>query len=383
MFIFDERNSNNRMPQNKNALVRYKILDELLSNPSRRYTRKDLYNIVLQRLKSIDDEATLTKRTIEKDLYDLQDRPFEMEIIEEGGYGEKFVRYADQSQSLFSKPLSDDEKVLLREVLNTLGQFDGLDSFDWLQALQERLNDPDSLLGFPQGYPSEHGKIISFSKNPYLNNLSEEGPRPIANALSSLFSAISSQTTVTVYYKKFNEDEIKTFVVFPYLLKQYNDRWYLICALFNADPNFIMNLPLDRMLRVEMVPQIPFQPCAVDLEDRFSRIVGVTYRYDREEIPIVFAVSTDKAPYIKTKPIHETQREFIETEQKEWKQRYPMLDNYRFFEIECIPNNELMSLFFSFDKDIIVISPKEIRDEITEELDKQFSTYKRVFLNDV
>ncbi|MBO5632472.1 MAG: WYL domain-containing protein, partial [Aeriscardovia sp.] len=100
--------------------------------------------------------------------------------------------------------------------------------------------------------------------------------------------------------------------------------------------------------------------------------------YDREEIPIVFAVSNNKAPYIKTKPIHETQREFIETEQKEWKQRYPMLDNYRFFEIECIPNNELMSILFSFDKDIIVISPKEIRNAISNELREQIDLYSSI-----
>lgn len=364
------------MPQNKNALTRYKILDELLSDTTRRYTRKDLYNAVLQKLKSIDDKATLTKRTIEKDLYDLQERPFEMEIIETEGAGGKYLKYADQSRSLFSKPLSEDEKVLLREILNTLGQFEGLDSFDWLQALQEKLNDPDSILSFSNGYPAEKGKIISFSKNPYLNNLSEEGPRPIANALSLLFSAISSHTTVTIDYRKFNDAEISTFIVYPYLLKQFNDRWYLICSLFNGDPEFIMNLPLDRMMRVETAPQIPFLPCKVDLEDRFSRIVGVTYHYDREEIPIVFAVSQTKAPYIKTKPIHETQREFITSEQDEWKLKYPMLKDYIFFEIVCIPNNELMSLFFSFDKEIVVVCPNEIRHSIQQELIKQSSLYQ-------
>ena len=366
------------MPQNKNALIRYKILDELLSNSSRRYTRKDLYNIVLQRLKSIDNEATLTKRTIEKDLYDLQERPFEMEIIEEGGYGEKYVRYADQSQSLFSKPLSEDEKILLREVLNTLGQFDGLDSFDWLQALQERMNDPDSLLSFPEGYPSEQGKIISFSKNPYLNNLAEEGTKPLANILSSLFSSISSHTTVTLDYRKFNEDDIKTFIVFPYLLKQFNDRWYLICSLLNAYPSFIMNLPLDRILKVDIIPQIAFRPCQVDLDEHFSKIVGVTYHYDREEVPIIFAVHKDKAAYIQTKPIHETQKEFIASEQEEWRKKYPMLEEYRFFGIECIPNNELMSLLFSFDKEIIVISPSKLRESITAELNKQSNLYELV-----
>lgn len=365
------------MPQNKNALLRYRILDELLSDPTRRYTRKDLYNCVLRQLRSIDDTASLSKRTIEKDLHDLQDRPFGMEIVEEGS-GEKYVKYADQSQSLFSHPLSEDEKVLLREVLNTLGQFDGLDTFDWLESLQEKLNDPDSVLSFPYGYPSGYGKIISFSKNPYLNNLSEEGTRPVANALSLLFTAISSGTTVSIDYKKFNDPALKQFVVYPYLLKQYNDRWYLICGLHDADPDFIMNLPLDRMMRVEKAPGIPFIPCQVDLQDRFSKIIGVTYNAEKEEIKIVFAVSNRKAPYIKTKPVHETQREFIHEEQEKWKRKYPMLGDYTFFEIECIPNNELMSILFSYDKEIVVISPEEIRSSIFNELKKQLDLYSSI-----
>lgn len=364
------------MPQNKNALIRYKILDELLSDSSRKYTRRDLYNIVLRRLRSIDDNATLSKRTIEKDILDLQLRPFEMEIIEEQFYGDRIIRYADQSQSLFTKPLTNDEKILLREILNTLGQFEGLDTFDWLDSLQTRLNDPNSLASFPPDYPKGVNKIISFSHNPYLNNMSSEGYRPIGNSLSILFSSISSRLTVTIDYRKFNDDITKTFVVYPYLLKQYNDRWYLICGLFNADPTFIMDLPLDRMFRVEPTPQIPFQPCQVDLDERFSQIIGVTYNTDKKECPIIFAVSNKKTPYILTKPIHETQKVFIASEQKRLHERYPSLADYCFFQITCIPNNELMSTFYSYDKEIVLIEPTELRDLIIAEFERQLNIYK-------
>lgn len=361
------------MPTNKNALIRYRIIDELLSDSHRRYTRQDLFDIVSRRMLSIDNEYVISKRTIEKDLIALQERPFEMEIIEENGNGKRFVRYADQSKSLFTRPLSNDEKILLREVLNTLGQFSGLDNFNWLNSLQERLNDPDSFGEFSEGYPNEPNKIISFSYNPYLNN--RNGKIPVSNILYLLFTAISNKTTVTVDYLKYDEEVPKTFVLYPYLLKQYNERWYLICGLLDADPDFVLNLPLDRMIKVDLVPQITFRACSVDLEDRFSRIVGVTYYYDRQETKIVFAVSNIKAPYFQTKPIHETQKEFIEKEQEEWRKRYPSLQSYRFFEIECIPNNELMECFFSYDKEIIVISPISIRNAVVSELHRQSEIY--------
>ena len=55
-----------------------------------------------------------------------------------------------------------------------------------------------------------------------------------------------------------------------------------------------------------------------------------------------------------------------------------MLGDYTFFEIECIPNNELMSILFSYDKEIVVISPEEIRSSIFNELKKQLDLYSSI-----
>lgn len=59
------------MPKNKNAMTRYKILDELLSNRYHDYTLDDLTDIVNDRLAVLNIEP-IVRRTIEKDIQYLE-----------------------------------------------------------------------------------------------------------------------------------------------------------------------------------------------------------------------------------------------------------------------------------------------------------------------
>ena len=196
----------------------------MLSDRYRTYTCEELLKKVNERLElagyptiggeqgDYDRYIKSGKRVIQLDLQALQDAPFYMEIdSSERKNGSPVYRYADQTQSLFSKPLSDDEKRLLQEVLNTLGQFSGLDSFEWLHDLQEKLNDRRSF--GRNEFDKENTdtrKIISFSSNLYL-----EGK----DYLGTLFALIANKKVVDVDYTPFGE-EMRTIRLYPYLLKQ-------------------------------------------------------------------------------------------------------------------------------------------------------------------
>ena len=61
------------MPANKNAMTRYKILDELLSNWYHNYSLDDLTEKVSNRLADMySDTNGVVRRTIEKDIYYLE-----------------------------------------------------------------------------------------------------------------------------------------------------------------------------------------------------------------------------------------------------------------------------------------------------------------------
>lgn len=359
------------MPANKNAVVRYQILDELLSDKHHYYTRKELCDKCNKKLVE-KGYPEVSKRTIELDLHDMDlefdDITIDFDFVKDGKH---IIRYEDPSKSIFTKKLSDDEALFLNEVLNTLGQFSGLDNFEWLDALQARLQRISADFDANKG---ERRTIISFSKNPYL--ITGSGGQ-ISNMLAGFFIAISNKTVVNVEYRRFGQEKSAFYDLYPYLLKQYNERWYLICQLVNAERDFLMNLPLDRILSFKENPEIPFRECYCDVNERYEDIVGITY-YDNLEVEdILFAVSKRKAPYIITKPIHGSQTILPESEQEKLRRIYPELAGYLFFRIECIPNNELKEVFFSFDKEIVVLH-KGIQEEIMKEMGRQMALFQSI-----
>ena len=84
------------MPSNKNALIRYRYLDELLSSRGRSYTRQELTDRINEHL-----VTPVSKRCVEKDLIDIQDE-WGIEYDERIYNGKKYIRYSDPSFSIFN-----------------------------------------------------------------------------------------------------------------------------------------------------------------------------------------------------------------------------------------------------------------------------------------
>lgn len=388
IYYLRTRNENhNAMPSNKNAVIRYMYLDQLLSDRYNRYTCEDLLHRVNERLElagyptiggdrsDYDRYIKSGKRVIQLDIQALQDSPFNMEIdSSEKMYGSPVYRYADQTQSLFSKPLSDDEKRLLQEVLNTLGQFAGLDSFEWLHDLQEKLNDRRSFGRNEFDKEStDSRKIISFSSNDYL-----EGK----DYLGTLFALIANKKVVDVEYAPFGE-EVRTIRLYPYLLKQYNDRWYLIGTpladeKFPYRKDFFVNLPLDRMDTIRPVEGVPYIDCDDYFEDRYEDIVGITYIESEPLTPITLAVKDSYTGYVDTKPLHGSQTRFSPDEQEQLHKKYRSFTGYTFYGLELKPNREFFNMVYRNGDNILLVSPKSIRDKMVEELEGSLRKLKSV-----
>ena len=366
------------MAVNKNAVIRYMYLDQMLSDRHHYYTRTDLKEKCNEKLLA-DGFKTVDKRTIEMDIVALQEAPFSMDIVEDTHVisGKRIVRYADQSQSLFAKPMTADEKRLLSEVLNTLGQFSGLANFMWLNDLQMKLNDKKS---FGRGQYNmddvTNDRIISFSSNEYLKKYDTDTDEYINDkrSLGWFFSAIANKKVVSLVYRKFNSSKPIHYIVYPYHLKQYNDRWYLICnhcgtEEYSYNPDFLMNLPLDRIVSKEEVPGLEYIDCPIDINERFQDIVGITYHADRDLQKILFCVAHETTPYIDTKPIHNSQIKLTSSDQEKMRQQHPKFKDWTFYTIECIPDDyELPRLLMSYGDKLVVITPTALKSQIINTL---------------
>ncbi len=340
------------MPTNKNALIRYKYLDRLLSDHHHYYDIHDLTEKVNDMLYE-DGFPEVTQRCIEKDLNTLEYAPFSAPIERFTWNGKRCISYEKRSFSIFKQEMSREERNLLREVLSTIGQFDGLDNFKWLDDFKIGLG------------LEERRQIISFSYNPYLQN---------SNLLGTLFDNISNEVVIRLSYHTFSDATIRSIDFHPYLLKQYNDRWFLIGAA-DSDKK-ILNFALDRIDKVEPLPEKKYVECPEDFYERFEDIVGVTLYDDRPVEHIIFWVSDSSKDYVSTKPIHESQIQYHGSEEFKLRNQYTNLQGGAFFSIACIRNYELIRDLCSFGKELLVLSSDgNIQDEIYNRICSMASEY--------
>ena len=165
-----------------------------------------------------------------------------------------------------------------------------------------------------------------------------------------------------------------TVILHPYLLKEYNRRWYLIAAA--TDTSKLLIFSLDRIDKVVPLPAYKYVPYDGDINERFEDIIGVTLYDDRPLQTILFWVSDVSKDFVKTKPLHESQRHYKGEKEETLRQQYPMLEGGYFFSIECVENYELIRELTSFGKDLIVLSPEDIQKKVRDRVELQFKAYK-------
>jgi len=341
------------MPDTKNALIRYKYLDDLLSDRHHYYSTREIWEKCCEKL--VDNGyKDVTLRCIQDDIKFLEYAPFYADIERFRKSGKLCVRYQKDGYSIFKKELSDEEASLLREVLSTLGQFEGLDNFKWLDDFKIGLG------------LDEQRQIISFSHNPYLRN---------SNLLAALFDDISNEVVVKLSYHTFADKTTRSIDFHPYLLKQYNDRWFVIGAA-DSDGK-ILTFALDRIDDVEPQPEKKYIKCPDDINDRFEDIVGVTLYEDRPVEHIVFWVSDASKDYVETKPIHPSQILYKGDKEEQLRHEYQNLNGGSFFSIDCIRNYELIRILCSFGKELVVLrSDNNIQDAIYQRICEMKENYE-------
>lgn len=347
------------MPTSKDAMARYRIIDRMLADPQNDYTTKKILEAV-----SRECPHKVTIRMIQKDIKALEEE-FGKEIVRNRG-GRGTVCYKDQAEPLFYQELTPDEEEILKEALSSLGDFEGMENFKWLEILKRKLNMAPGRKGRP---------LISFAKNDIL-----QIPE---NLLGKLYSAISRRKVIRFGYRKFDDagNPFSQVIVYPYQIRQYNNRWFLLCTplgneQYPYDPELIYNYALDRMDgKVEYLDEQPYIDTPVDIEARFDEIIGVTYRKDVGIRDIYFAVKPQSVDYVRTKYIHSSQDEVNPETEKEFREKYPSLKDCKFFVISCRPNVELYALLASYRDSVVVIEPADIREEVKRMLSSALDNY--------
>lgn len=328
------------MPANKYALLRYRIIDKCLSNAARPYpSKQDLREACEEALYGSFGEH-ISSSTIEKDLWAMRNEselgyyaPIEYSKAHHGYYYEK------EGYSIQNISLNDTEFNAIKLAAHTLNQFREIEIFaEYNSAIDKIMNrlavNPDN---------SEKERItIQFESAPGTAG---------QQFLNLLISAIDGKQSATFQYQKFGEDSNKSYVVHPYLLKEYRNRWYLIA--FEPSRGEFLTFGLDRMSEVVCGEKFEFDS-TFDPDQFFKYSIGIT---QRDSIPqkVVLKTTVKQGQYLESQPLHHSQRVSYSNDHCE-------------IELEVLLTYELIHYILSCGKEVEVLAPKKLRQIVINEV---------------
>lgn len=327
------------MPTTKNPGTRYRLIDECLQRRHKAWPVKEL-------------RATVATKFFELTGYKLSQRQFAQDIADmrEGGstgYNapiewnrERGYHYADSEFSIHNSPLVSNDAGVLRQALAMLQQFQGLGLGDELHELTQRVE------GHLQAHVETEQQLILFEQVPNYIGTQFLGP---------LYQVIRKQQVLKMQYRPFSAEEPLSIIVHPYLLKQYNRRWFLIGQ--GTGRIGLSTYALDRIENFTLCSNQAYVSIPNDIASRFANIVGVSIPSEDcvpELVQLLF--SSNRGQYVRTKPIHSTQ------------QIQERANGVLEVSLNVIPTQELVTLLLSFGDDVEVVAPSGLRDQIKEHL---------------
>ena len=124
------------MPTNKNAQLRYQILDRCFSDFSRKYEIQDLVDKVSDALYELYGKE-VSLRQIREDIKYMRDRvTYNAPIKAYPLVGKRcYYRYEDRDFSIFNNELSVDDVNKLQSTIDMLGRFRGSAANVWLEEV--------------------------------------------------------------------------------------------------------------------------------------------------------------------------------------------------------------------------------------------------------
>lgn len=335
------------MATNKHALIRYRVIDKCLRQVDKQWNWKSLANACSNEIQKVTgQETTLSERTIKGDLQNMRHdevlgyfAPIEYDRLEKSYY------YSNRSYSITEAPLNRSDSKELKQAIDLLRQFTGFRHLEGIENIIQKLE----LLAYES--VAEDKKHVLLAQAPVI---------PGQKWLDPLYESIKKEECLRMTYKPFDRPAGNT-IISPYLLKEFDNRWYLYAH--NHERGQLRTYGLERIENLspslsEYKPAVAFDP-----ESYFNEIIGITLEPGKKAQEVTFKVFGNTVSYIKTKPLHPSQK-VIESGSKSTS-----------FSIEVIPNFELESLLLSFGEAVQITSPLSLKKKMAKRISKLSKLY--------
>ena len=180
--------------------------------------------------------------------------------------------------------------------------------------------------------------------------------------LAPIIEAMRDKTAIEMTYQGFTKDYPATFIVEPYCLKMFKQRWYMLAYSPGTDDMRVYGL--DRIQAIEPSTEKYKIPKDFDAERYFKNTYGVSFADDQPE-EVKVKISAYQANFLRSLPIHASQEE-IECN-----------DEFSIFMYFVVPTFEFMQELRKYGSELEVLSPQSLRDEFIDEAGSLYSKYYR------
>jgi predicted DNA-binding transcriptional regulator YafY len=174
-----------------------------------------------------------------------------------------------------------------------------------------------------------------------------------------LLHAIQNRLVTNISYCKFYEEESELKTIYPYALKESQNRWYLVAT--DTRDKKMKTYGLDRILQLEFPGYRFDRNDSMETAGLFRHCFGIISE-DQPPSNIVLEFDLEQGRYIKAFPLHESQQV------KELKDCITI-------ELEMYITHDFIMEILKYGPRVKVIKPARLRNVIVENLKKNIALY--------
>ena len=203
--------------------------------------------------------------------------------------------------------------------------------------------------------------LLSRSKDRLSGRVSVEEVPSGHRHLTDIMEAMEDNRILTISYGKYGSDSSSVFTVRPYAVKEAARRWYLVGWCEEREGLRVYGL--DRVMDLKITDRSFVLPKDFDVDSLFATSYGVYLMENAKAVEVVFKAEPIEARFLADLPLHPSQKALRKDA------------DGTTFSIRVSPNRHLIMDLMARSDRLEVLSPKEVRDSIRNEVDKMKKIY--------
>ena len=334
------------MPKNKDALVRYRIINRCLLD----YKYVGIGQLMEICYRTFDHEVS--RRTLEKDIHDMRydnELGYYAPIKFDHFYGAYY--YEDPEYSIDKLPLDHADLEALSFASAVLEQYGSIGIFSTFSGAVQKIMNTMKIRR--QMENNEVAHYVGLENFPVIGG---------QELLPVILDAILKRKVLSLDHQRFDAEEIHHHTVHPYYLKEYRSRWYLVG--YQSDNRRIQTYGIERIKALTVLGMEKFIETPFDPQAYYRNAIGVIVSEEPPE-DIVLKFSAKQGMYLITQPIHESQAVVKQTK-----------ENIT-ISLHIVPAYEFIAMVLGWGAEVEVLEPSWLRERVARILGEAMEIYSK------